>query len=84
MTFTAQPTNRDKLFAELMEMSNDALYLAFADNHITRALDDAQCDYCKGTYERCPSQSCEDVPCHISLSEWLDLPNTGKRILPAT
>lgn len=84
MTVNAHLTNRDKLMAELSELSNDALYLAFADNHITRALDDAQCDYCKETYERCPSQSCEDVPCHISLSEWLDMPAQPARILRAT
>lgn len=37
MTMTAEPTNREKLLDELSKLSNDALYLAFADNRITRA-----------------------------------------------
>lgn len=83
MTMTTQLTNRDKLMEELSEKSNNALYMEFADNHITRAIDDAMCDDCKAVNGRCFSTS-DDTPCSWSLSEWMDLPNAGKRILPPT
>lgn len=82
MTVSAHLTNRDKLMAELSELSNDALYAALADNRVNRALDSAQCAYCHASRARCPESDCEDVPCHISLSEWLDLPAQPARILP--
>lgn len=83
MTMTAQLTNRDKLMAELSEMSANALYLAFADNHITRAIDDAMCVDCKAKHGRCVSTG-DDTPCPITLDDWMDQPNTGRRILSAT
>jgi len=81
MTMTAHLTNRDKLMAELSELPNDALYLAFADNKLTSAIDDAMCDTCKAENGRCYSTS-DDTPCPWSLSEWMDMPNPGRRILP--
>lgn len=81
MTMEAKTTNRDRLLAELAERSNDALYMAFADNRITRAIDDAMCDDCKAEYGRCMSTG-DDTPCPRSLSDWMDMPNTGRRILP--
>lgn len=83
MTMTAQPTNRDKLMAELSEMSANALYLAFADNRITRAIDDAMCADCKAKHGRCISTD-DHTPCPFTLDDWMDQPNPGKRILPAT
>ncbi len=83
MTMTAQLTNRDKLMEELQEMSANALYLAFADNHITRAIDDAMCVDCKAKHGRCISTD-DHTPCPFTLDDWMDAPNTGKRILPAT
>ena len=83
MTMTAQWTNRSRLLEELAELSNDALYLAFADNKITRAIDDAMCDDCKAKHGHCVSTG-DDTPCPITLDDWMDAPNTGKRILPAT
>lgn len=76
-------TNREKLMEELNALSNDAFYMMLADNRLTRAMDDAQCDYCKAHVRRCPSQDCDDVPCPVSLSDWLNLPNAGAPILPA-
>ena len=38
MTMTAWLTNREKLMEELAGLSNEALYLAFADNRLTRAI----------------------------------------------
>lgn len=81
MTMEAKTTNRDRLLEELAERSNDALYLAFADNRITRAIDDAMCDDCKAEHGRCMSTG-DDTPCPRSLSDWMDMPNTGRRILP--
>lgn len=81
MTMEAETTNRDRLMAELAERSNDALYMAFADNRVTRAIDDAMCDDCKAEYGRCMSTG-DDTPCPRSLSDWMDMPNTGRRILP--
>lgn len=81
MTMEAETTNRDRLMAELAERSNDALYRAFADNRITRAIDDAMCDDCKAEHGRCVATG-DDTPCPRSLSDWMDMPNTGRRILP--
>lgn len=81
MTMEAETTNRDRLMAELAERSNDALYRAFADNRVTRAIDDAMCDDCKAEHGRCMSTG-DDTPCPRSLSDWMDMPNTGRRILP--
>ena len=67
----------------MAELSNDALYLAFADNHTTRAIDDAMCVDCKAKHGRCVSTG-DDTPCQIILDDWMDQPNTGKRILPPT
>lgn len=83
MTMTAQWTNRGRLLEELAELPNDALYLAFADNHITRAIDDAMCVDCKAKHGRCVSTG-DDTPCPITMDDWMDQPNSGKRILPAT
>lgn len=83
MTMTAQLTNREKLLEELSERSNNALYMEFADNHITRAIDDAMCDDCKAKHGRCYSTS-DDMPCPFSLDDWMDMPSTGRRILPPT
>ena len=74
-------TNREKLMDELCGLSNDALYMMMADNRLTRALDDLQCDSCKAEYGRCMSTS-DDTPCPLSLSEWLDRPASGAPILP--
>lgn len=83
MTMTAEPTNREKLLDELSKLSNEALYLAFADNKLTRAIDDAMCVDCKAKHGRCVSTG-DDTPCPITLDDWMDAPNTGKRILPPT
>ena len=83
MTVTAQLTNREKLLEELSEKSNNALYMEFADNHITRAIDDAMCIDCKARHGRCVSIG-DDTPCPITLDDWMDLPNEGRRILPPT
>ena len=83
MTMTAWLTNREKLMEELAGLSNEALYLAFADNRLTRAIDDAMCDDCKAEHGRCYSTG-DDTPCPITLDEWMDRPNAGKRNLPAT
>jgi len=83
MTMEARATNRDRLMAELAERSNDALYMEFADNRITRAIDDAMCDDCKAEHGRCMSTG-DDTPCPRSMSDWMDMPNTGRRILPQT
>ena len=83
MTMTAPLTNREKLMEELSELSNAALYMEFADNRITRAIDDAMCDTCKAKYGRCPNTA-DDTPCPMTLSDWMALPNPGKRILPPT
>ena len=80
MTMTGQTTNRDKLMAELTAMSNETLYLAFADNRLTRAIDDAMCADCKAEYGRCCSTD-DDTPCPITRDKWMERPNTGTRIL---
>lgn len=83
MTMIGELTNRGRLLEELAELSNDALYLAFADNKITRAIDDAMCDDCKAENGRCMSTG-DDTPCPFTLDEWMDRPNEGRRILPPT
>ena len=76
-------TNRDRLMAELEALSNDELYSIFADNRLTRALDDGMCDDCKTRYGRCMSTS-DGTPCPFTLSEWLDMTaQPGASILPA-
>lgn len=80
MNMNAKETNRGKLMAELTAMSNETLYLAFADNRLTRAIDDAMCVDCKAEYGRCCSTE-DDTPCPITLDKWMDRPNTGTRIL---
>lgn len=81
MTMEVKTTNRDRLMAELAERSNDALYRAFADNRITRAIDDAMCDDCKMRYGHCVSPDVAP-PCPFTTDDWMDMPNTGRRILP--
>lgn len=83
MTMTANPTNREKLLEELGALDSSSLYDEMADNNVTRAIDDAMCDDCKAKHGRCVSTG-DDTPCPITLDDWLDQPNIGKRILPAT
>lgn len=83
MTMTAQLTNHDKLMAELSEMSANALYRAFANNRITRAIDDAMCVDCKAKHGRCISTD-DHMPCPFTLDDWMDQPAQPARILPAT
>ena len=80
MTMIAQMTNREKLMEELSEMSSDDLYMAFADNHVTRAIDDAMCDDCKARRGRCVATG-EDEPCPVTLEDWMDMPARGAAIL---
>ena len=80
MTMIAQTTNREKLMEELSEMSASDLYMAFADNHVTRAIDDAMCDDCKARHGRCVATG-EDEPCPVTLGDWMDMPARGAAIL---
>ena len=76
-------TNRDRLMAELEALPNESLYSKFADNRLTRAIDDAMCDDCKMRYGHCVSTG-DDAPCPFTMGEWLDMPaRPGARILPA-
>lgn len=76
----SQITNREKLMEELNAMSSDDLYMAFADNHVTRAIDDAMCDDCKARRGRCVATG-EDEPCPVTLEDWMDMPARGAAIL---
>lgn len=81
MTVSAHLTNREKLMAELSEMSVDALYRAFASNRINRAIDEAICVDCKAKHGHCLSPE-DHTPCPFTLEDWMDAHNTGRRILP--
>ena len=74
-------TNSEKLLAELANLYNAALYMEFADNRLTRAIDDAMCEDCKAQHGRCVSTG-DDTPCPFTLDDWMDRPNAGARILP--
>lgn len=80
MTMITQMTNREKLMEELNAMSSDDLYMAFADNHVTRAIDDAMCDDCKARRGRCVSGG-DDEPCPVTLGDWMDMPAREAAIL---
>ncbi len=83
MTMEGKTTNRDRLMAELEALSNDELYLVFADNKLTMAIDDAICDDCKTRFGRCVAPG-DDPACPFTVAEWLDMiAQPGASILPA-
>lgn len=75
-------TNREQLLTELIALPNEALYMAFADNRITRALDDAMCVDCKASHGRCVATG-DDEACPVTVDDWLDMPSCGAPILGA-
>lgn len=82
MTMITQMTNRDKLMAELGALSDAALYMEFADNHLTRAIDDAMCADCKaGHGGRCVAHG-DDDPCPVTFEDWMEAEAREAAILP--
>jgi len=68
MTMIGQWTNRGRLIAELEGLSNEELYSVFADNRMTRALDDAMCDDCKMRHGHCVATGDEE-PCPFTMED---------------
>ena len=81
MTMITQMTNRDKLMAELGALSDAALYMEFADNHLTRAIDDAMCADCKARRGRCVATSDEEH-CPVTIEDWMGLEAREAAIMP--
>ena len=79
-TMITQMTNRDKLMAELGALSDAALYMEFADNHLTRAIDDAMCADCKARHGRCVVTSDEECP--VTFEDWMEAEAREAAILP--
>lgn len=74
-------TNREKLMEELDALDAVALYMEFADNRTTRAIDDAICADCKARRGRCAATS-DDTPCPVTIEDWMGQEAREAAILP--
>lgn len=74
-------TNREKLMAELGALDAVTLYMEFADNRTTRAIDDAMCADCKARHGRCVATRDEE-PCPVTIEDWMAMEAREAAILP--
>ena len=65
-------TNREKLMEELAGLSADDFYAILADNHLTRCIDDQQCNDCSSINGGCKTTA--DDECAITTNAWLEMP----------
>ncbi len=73
-------TNRDQLIDELAAMDGESLYMALADNRLTRRIDDLKCEDCHRMHgDECPDPDGDD--CGMSKAEWMELPCERERLL---
>ena len=74
-------TNRDQLIDELAAMDGESLYMALADNRLTRRIDDLWCEDCKRMHGgTCPCPE-DGKDCPLSEAEWMELPCERERLL---